>query len=104
MRRRETFVYRLDITYPPGSQNGSGYRPYHWDSILQSLPRLSRRRARRIGFRWPRERLYLSSSSAYRQAGWLTYLGARVTVRRSDPVTWHVAEMNRIEQLLEEPS
>ncbi len=104
MKQAQTFVYRLDITYPPGSQNGSGYRPYHWDSILQSLPRARRWRARRTGFRWPRERLYLSSSSAYRQAGWLTFLGAAVTVRRSDPVTWTVAEMNRIENLLEEPS
>jgi hypothetical protein len=85
---REAHVYWLDITYPDGSQNGSGYRPYHWDEIIESLPRRLRRKARKQGFRWPRERMFLSHSSAYQRAYWLEYLGARVDVHRSNPVTW----------------
>ncbi|HEY9367533.1 hypothetical protein [Streptomyces sp.] len=39
-------------------------------------------------FKWPAERLFLGSASAYRRTKRLRELGATVTVRRSKPVTW----------------
>lgn len=86
-RPNEARVYRLDITYPEGSRE-PGFRPYGWEDYLRSLPVLKRRRLRREGFRWPRERMFLSSSGAYERAALLRAFGADVTVLRSDPVRW----------------
>jgi hypothetical protein len=80
-------VWRLDVIYPEGSRL-PGFRPYGWEAYLRSLPALKRRRMRKAGFRWPRERLFLSSSGAYERAALLRAFGADVEVYRSDPVTW----------------
>lgn len=87
MSGRNVRVFRLEITYPEGSREPS-WRPYGWEHYLRSLPVLKRRRLRREGFRWPRERMFLSSSSAYERACLLQAFGADVEVFRSDPVTW----------------
>jgi hypothetical protein len=76
---RVAHVYALDIIYPEGSHE-PGWRPPGWK------PRLGWRRP---GFRWPRERTFLSASGARRRAGYLISCGAEVMVLRSDPVTWH---------------
>ena len=87
MSGRNVRVWRLDIIYPEGSRE-PGWRPYGWESYLRSLPVLKRRRLRKAGFSWPRERMFLSSSSAYGRACLLQAFGAEVQVLRSDPVTW----------------
>lgn len=87
MSGRDVRVYRLEIIYPEGSRQ-PGWRPYGWDAYLKSLPVLKRRRLRKEGFSWPRERMFLSSSSAYERAMLLQAFGAEVQVLRSDPVTW----------------
>jgi hypothetical protein len=87
MSGRNVRVHRLEIIYPEGSRE-PGWRPDSWDSYLRSLPVLKRRRLRKAGFSWPRERMFLSSSSAYQRAALLRAFGADVEVLRSDPVTW----------------
>lgn len=87
MTGRNAHVFRLDIIYPEGSRE-PGWQPDSWESFLRSLPPLQRRRVRKAGFRWPRERMFLSSSSAYDRACLLRAFGADVQVLRSDPVTW----------------
>jgi hypothetical protein len=39
-------------------------------------------------FRWPRERMFLSASGAYKRAVLLHWYGADAQVLSSDPVTW----------------
>jgi len=78
---RVAHVWCLEIAYPEGSSR-RGWRPAGWK------PRLG---LRRPGFRWPRERVFLSSSGAYRRAAYLQACGAQVNVLRSDPVTWTAA-------------
>lgn len=87
MSGRNVRVFRLEITYPEGSRL-PGWVPERWESWLRSLPPLKRRRVRKAGFRWPRERMFLSSSGAYDRAALLRAFGAEVQVLRSDPVTW----------------
>lgn len=82
-----TRVYRLTVIYPEGSHE-PGWRPESWDEFLASLTWRQRREAERRGFRWPRERLFLSSSGAYGRAALLRWMGAEVEVLASDPVTW----------------
>jgi hypothetical protein len=85
---RETRVYRLFIAYPEGSLE-PGWIPEHWEETLAGIADRKRRRAiRQRGFRWPRERMFLSSSSAYDRAGLLRWFGAEVEVMASEPVTW----------------
>jgi hypothetical protein len=84
---RQAHVYWLEITYPAGSK-APGWKPEHWDELLATLDRPDRRKAARRGFRWPRERMFLSGSSAYHRANLLTWCGAAVQVHRSFPVMW----------------
>jgi hypothetical protein len=85
---RQCRVYRLEITYPEGS-DAPGWVPACWPELLASIKdRARRRELRRRGFRWPRERLFLSASGAYKRAGLLTVFGATVFVDASWPVTW----------------
>lgn len=86
---RAARVYQLDITYPEGSHE-PGWRPDLWSdpAYLRSLDKEQRRRLRRAEFRWPRERMFLSSSGAYGRAWLLRAYGADVEVLASDPVTW----------------
>lgn len=84
-----TRVYKLDIIYPEGSHE-PGWRPACWSDpeYLRTMDRKLRRELERREFKWPRERLFLSSSGAYNRAGLLLWYGAEVTVLASDPVTW----------------
>jgi hypothetical protein len=80
-----TRVYRLNVTYPPGSLE-PGWEPPGWTITgpngYEDRP----------DFRWPRERLYLSRSGAKTGADLFRKYGAEVTIERSDPVTWPDAE------------
>lgn len=85
---RAAYVYRLIIFYPPGSQE-PGWKPAAWGSYLAGIAdKAKRREARKRGFRWPRERKFLSRDAAYGRATMLRWLGAAVEVQRSEPVTW----------------
>jgi hypothetical protein len=85
---RQAHVYYLEIDYPAGSK-APGWKPACWAELLDLVPKGGQRRqAARRGFRWPRERMFLSGSSAYRRANLLTWCGARVQVHRSFPVQW----------------
>lgn len=84
---RPVHVYRLVIDYPEGSRQ-SGWRPAVWRYPPPDTPRKIRRYIRRAEFRWPRERMFLSSSGAYQRAGLLRWYGASVEVERSLAVEW----------------
>jgi hypothetical protein len=83
-------VYRLRIEYPAGSFE-PGWKPAAWSSPL--LAKRLRRQLARQEFRWPRERLFLSRSGAWRRAFLLISYGARAEVERSAPVTWPLPEV-----------
>jgi hypothetical protein len=83
-------VYRLEILYPDGSQR-PGWRPRCWgkdEYLYRHSSRKQRRELSKKQFRWPRERMFLSSSGAYSRAGLLRWYGAEVAVLRSEPVSW----------------
>jgi hypothetical protein len=85
---RIVYVYRLVIQYPEGSDR-PGWKPACWGALLKSIKDRGRRRAvRERGFRWPRERLFLSADGAYSRMGLLMQFGAQVQVQRSEPVIW----------------
>jgi hypothetical protein len=82
-------VYRLRIRYPEGS-GVPGWRPPLWSDpdFLSSLTRAERSELKKRTFRWPRERMFLSSSGAWNRAGLLILYGAGVEVQPSQPVLW----------------
>jgi len=81
-------VYRLVIAYPAGSDDPD-WKPACWGALLRDIKDRGRRReVRARGFRWPRERMFLSPSAAYHRASLLTWFGAVVEVQASEPVTW----------------
>jgi hypothetical protein len=86
-------VYALDVVYPEGSRE-PGWRPGCWSdpAYLKTLTRKQRRDLAGAVFRWPRERMFLSSSGAYGRAGLLLWYGADVEVLPSDPVTWPASQ------------
>jgi hypothetical protein len=85
----EIRIYQLVIMYPEGSA-APGWRPAMWSDpdYLRRLSRKARRELGKAGFRWPRERRFLSASGAYDRAWLLRFYGAEVIVERSDPVEW----------------
>jgi hypothetical protein len=95
---REAHVWYLEITYPAGSR-APGWRPASWSDseFLARLSRKARRQLRKAEFRWPRERLFLSSSGAYDRAWLLRAYGAKVTVYRSFMVLWPGTDDGEIE-------
>jgi hypothetical protein len=86
---RNVRVYRLEIVYPEGSHE-KGWRPALWSNpeYLKTLDRQTRRDLAKREFRWPRERMFLSSSGAYGRACLLMAYGAEAEVYGSLPVTW----------------
>jgi hypothetical protein len=56
--------------------------------LLADMPPKLRRSARARGFRWPRERMFLSGGAANHRAFLLEWFGAKVIVQPSEPVTW----------------
>lgn len=87
-----TRVHKIEIIYPEGCRE-PGWHPAVWTDpeYLATCTREQRREIRRLlrkPFRWPRERLFLSSSGAYHRAGLLRFYGAQARVAASDPVTW----------------
>jgi hypothetical protein len=84
---KQARVYRLLIAYPAGSDDPK-WTPACWEALLSDMPAKWRRSARARGFRWPRERMFLSAGSAYHRALLLQWFGAVVAVQASEPVTW----------------
>ena len=78
-----TFVYRLHVTLPEGSDE-PGWEPEGWiaDVWYDADGEQSRE------FSWPRKRHCLSQSTANRWARQLRAWGANVVVERSNPVAW----------------
>lgn len=87
-------VYALEVTYPDGSDK-SGWEPQNWDPELS--PDLYGERY----FKWPKNRRYLSASSAHRRAQLFRSYGCEVDVVASEPIQWPSAlqrterDMNR---------
>lgn len=88
MPERKTYLYRLHVEYPPGSDElewePPGWRdnPEHWDTDPETGAPEPR------WFSWPTVRLYLSQTAAKRRADLLRSYGATVTVERSQPIVW----------------
>lgn len=80
-------MYRLFVAYPAGSDDPA-WTPACWNRLLADMPPKLRRSARARGFRWPRERMFLSAGAAYHRAFLLQWFGAQVIVQPSEPVTW----------------
>lgn len=76
------FVYRLEVTYPPGSHTPD-WEPEDWDP-----PTWWGDPEDYVNFRWPRVRLYLSATAARKRATLLRQFGATVDVVRSEPIEW----------------
>lgn len=86
---RHVYVFKLEIEYPEGSQQ-PGWTPEHWPTPnrLGSFWRWVLPADRSKAFKWPKERVWLSSVAAYRRAWLLRSLGCSVVVRRSLRVQW----------------
>ena len=83
-----TRVYRLDVTYPPGSLEW-GWEPPGWEPEnyrVTSGPDAGAWEAET--FRWPQSRLCLTLATAKRRAAIFRKYGAAVTIRASEPVIW----------------
>jgi hypothetical protein len=78
-----THVYRLDITYPEGSDDGYWEPEGDW---WEHLPRWDKYQSAPEVFEWPAEHLYLSRSGADKRATMLRAWGATAKVVRSAPV------------------
>jgi hypothetical protein len=78
---KRTYVYRLIVTYPEGSKD-PGWEPPGWTITGPNGYKDSGE------FRWPRQRCYLSLSGARNARSIFEAYGARVTIERSEPVTW----------------
>jgi hypothetical protein len=75
---RNTYLYRIDVTYPQGSRT-YGWEPPGWDGDNADPEG---------AFRWPVNRLYLSPANAEHRAALFRRYGAQATIHRSDKVTW----------------
>jgi hypothetical protein len=85
---RKAYVYRLNVTLPPEAADPS-WEPGAWLEELPSYPEGGMSpEALEDGFRWPRQRRFLSESGAKKQAGLFRKYGAEVTIERSAPVEW----------------
>lgn len=82
---RRTYAYRLDVTYPEGS-NERGWEPKDWDGWADEVA--GDLDASSIYFQWPSVKTYLSQSTAKRRADLLRKYGATVTIIRSEPIVW----------------
>jgi hypothetical protein len=80
MSEPKLYVYRLDVTLPPGSDE-PGWRPAGWQH-RSDWPDYQQR------FAWPERRHYLSLGGANGQARVFRSYGAKVKIVRSNPVTW----------------
>lgn len=77
----DRYAYMLDVVYPEGS-DAYGWEPEGWDPEWNGDPDAD------LDFRWPRVHPYLSRSGAVARAKMLESYGAKVTIRRSNPITW----------------
>jgi hypothetical protein len=84
---RPVYVYRLDVTYPPGSQE-PGWEPPGWDALESDTDWFVDRYDEMRWVGWPQNRLYLSPRGAKRRADLLCKYGATVEIVRSMPVEW----------------
>jgi hypothetical protein len=83
---RKTHVYRLNVTLPPEASDPS-WEPDAWLDELPPYPEEGRN-VEGDGFRWPRQRRFLSQSGVSKQAALFRKYGAEVTIERSAPVEW----------------
>ena len=88
MTERPVYVYKLAVTYPPGSRE-YGWEPPGWGAGSEAyLDGYVTNPDDPGEFRWPRERLYLSRSGANAGADLFRKYGATAEIVRSERVTW----------------
>lgn len=78
-----TYVYRLNVTYPPRSREW-GWEPPGW----APEGTLSSESVDDGYFRWPASRMCLTLGTAKRRADLFRKHGAEVEIERSEPVAW----------------
>jgi hypothetical protein len=83
---RRSYVYRLDVTYPPNSLD-LGWEPPGYDG-WDDPGGMNGNRGEWIPFSWPQNRLCLSAPTAKRRADLFRKYGAKVTIVRSAPIEW----------------
>lgn len=82
-----THVYRLDVTYPPGS-DAVDWEPPNWGEHCGEYQEPDTGAWVADDFRWPTVRMYLSRKSAENRAERLRLFGATVEVVKSERITW----------------
>lgn len=89
---RAVRVFKLDVTYPPGSLD-LGWEPEGWAGVDYQVAHGDDAGSwETTVFQWPAERHFLSASGAETRAALLRGWGADVTVRPSLPVQWPVSD------------
>lgn len=88
MPDRRTYLYRLNVEFPPGIDE-VGWEPPGWsDDPEHQVQDPETGGYEAVPFSWPLVRTYLSQTAANRRAALLRRYGAAVVVERSDPVVW----------------
>ncbi|THV25974.1 hypothetical protein [Glycomyces paridis] len=75
-------IYELAVTYPEGARMDDG----EWEE--SGTPAFDGSPGEYWVPRWPKERRYLSRSSAVDRARRLAAMGCTVDVRQSEPIAW----------------
>jgi hypothetical protein len=86
LTERKRYVYRLVVDYPPGSLE-PGWEPEGWGQERKGLS-FKRLMRQEDPFKWPRNSLCFSATTAKRRAELFREAGATVAIQRSEPVTW----------------
>lgn len=84
----KTYVYRLNIEYPPGSVNDWDWEPDGWTAEAPEYREDDTGAWVTAPFQWPSNRRFLTKPAAERRAAWLRKWGATVVIERSEPIVW----------------
>lgn len=97
MPDRRTYLYRLNVQLPPGSDE-PGWEPPGWsDDPEHKVQDPETGGYETADFSWPALRAYLSPAAANRRATLLRRYGAVVTVERSEPIAWSARQIGGVD-------
>jgi len=90
MMARRICLYRLDVTYPEGSDDPE-WEPADWETICEEREMADHyygavKYPEWSG--WPTPRIYRTRSGAERRRDYLERCGAKVVIHQSLPVEW----------------